>query len=148
MKLADIKRKTSDAYNMDCIYIANKNNYRHCVSSKCFYWNDLDTHVVKANIVFSDTITTYIQDPNKLGAYEISEGRLQYTIVNKLMQTREVKVVEEYKQDFFKELVKRCKTDYSKDVFFDEEEQLFYKRQDIDERVGYCMKVAKELELL
>lgn len=145
MKLAHIKRKTADAWNMECIYIA-KDTYRHCVSDKCFYWNDLDTHVVKTNMVFHSTIIKYIEDRHKIGAYEIRNGVLQFTVANEFTKEREVKVVEK-QQQFFKELIARNESDYS-DIYFDEEEQLFYTRQRRDQRVGYCMKVAKELELL
>lgn len=146
MTLSDIKRKTDDAHNMDCIYIANKNNYRHCVSDKCFYWNDLDTHVVKTNVMFRETMVVYPTSQDKVSIYEISNGVLQYTTYDKFNDTKEVKAIED-QQKFFETLKLRTKVETS-NIYFDEEEQLFYTKQERKDRIGYCMKVAKELDLL
>jgi hypothetical protein len=147
MTLADIKRETKDAWKMECVYrSANQHGDINCLSDRCFYWNDLDTHVVKTNMVFHSTIIKYIEDPYKIGAYEIKNGVLQFTVANELTKEREVKVVEK-QQQFFKELIARNEGSYD-NIYFDEEEQLFYTRQKREERIGYCMKVAKELNLI
>lgn len=146
MILNDIKRKTKDAYTMECVYRSANHGDTACFSDKCFYWNDLDTHVVKTNESFRETVIMYPESQDKISYYRIHNGKLQYITIDKFKETEEIKVIEK-QQEFFKTLKDRTKIDTS-NIFFDKEEQLFYTRQKREDRIGYCMKVAKELNLI
>lgn len=141
MTLEDIKRKTSEACNTNCIYISQ---YRHCVGDTCFYWNDFDTRIVKTNTTFTRTTIRYPDSQDKIGVYEINDGILQFTIYDKDNRTKEVKAIVKA-QEFFKEIISKYEPKTFDNITYNEQEQLFYTENERKDRVGYCMKVAKEL---